>query len=77
MTESQFIPSSVHRLAQPHRPNSLVQSEIRRRAGNAQPSITPIDMGKSCSRTSSSIAFNTKNQASVRSIDPAEEALSP
>ena len=77
MTQSRYIPSYVHQLAQPHRPNSLVPSHAKSRAGNAQPTMLAVVISQSRSRTSASNVIEIRKDASVRNLDPAEDALSP
>jgi len=76
MTERPFISSAADRLRQPHRQSSLVQSDAKSCAGNAQPIISRIEAGQSHSRTAWSTAFRTKI-AAAKSTDPADSALSP
>ena len=77
MTKSWFIPSSAHRLAQPHRLRTLVQSDAKGRARKAQQFISWTDEGQCHSPTSWSTAFKTQIKASVVGTDPTEDALSP
>lgn len=68
MTQRRFIPSSALRLAQPHRPNSLVQSDAKSRAGNAQSFISRTDEGQSHSRSLWPTAFKPKIDAPTKAF---------
>ena len=77
MTKSWLTLSFAYRLALPHRPSTLVQSDAKSSAENAQPFISWADKGQNRSKTTWSNASIARADTSIRGADPTESALSP
>jgi len=77
MTECPFIPSTEDRLAQPHRPNSLVRSDPTRRAKGAGPLRSELNLRQTLWWNRETAIFSPHSNASIEVTDPTESALSP
>ncbi len=77
MINGPFISSNANRLAQPHRPKSLVRSDPGRRVKRANRQRPKPILGQPRLQNAETATFDLKNSESAAASNPAHSALSP